>query len=134
MFLFKVRLLGLPFQFDFRTRSEKEKLTFLFLLFLASTTQQRPLIAADHRPSTGVSSTGIQVLQNVVVQPPVLNPIVGTASVTGHNDTVYTMANDYQMDAPFWNGMNIITEANQMLNGKCRRFFFRFEFYDSSNF
>lgn len=50
------------------------------------------------------------------MNPPTLNSNVG-ASVTSFDDTVSDNMNDTQLDTSFLDGLDIISQADQMLNG-----------------
>lgn len=78
---------------------------------------QQPLIAPNDRPSSsGVSSTGIQVLNQIVVQPAIYNP--NASASYGRDDTVYDMMTNTQVNAPFLSGYDhIMAGANEMFHG-----------------
>lgn len=94
--------------------TRKISLIFHIFSYTASTTPQRPLIAINDRPSTSASSTGIKIIENILVRPPTLNPNFD-ANVTGFDD----MDVDFpQTESSAWDdGLNLISQANQMLNG-----------------
>lgn len=78
------------------------------LSFTTSAIQQGSSNAFNDRPSTSATSTGIEILEDIVLRPSTLN---STA------DEIVTDFDETQMDTLRLNGLNIISEAPQLLNG-----------------
>lgn len=103
------------------------------LLFFdtAPTAKQRPVftIAATAtptkfiRPSSSGNSTGIQVLENVVLRPAVLNTNFGSNAAENFDDLLGdfdvdgSLMNDSGFNDLYDSGMDILEQGDQLLNG-----------------